>query len=179
MVEMTRKRIEREHANFTDQVMAFVLTCQCKDFARLTVSGMARQFNMDRTRLARIFKKISGLTLESFLKQERMHRSRDLLVNDEDLSVKEIAQIMGFCNSDYFTQVFKRFYGISPHKYREYRTQRSPSDRRHRIHDRRVHRQPVPKIKERRRHRRDRRQGADDRRSNARNKWIVLKRGQG
>ena len=41
------------------------------------------------------------------------------LLIETELSVAEIADKMGFCNSNYFNKIFKQYMGVSPLAYRK------------------------------------------------------------
>jgi YesN/AraC family two-component response regulator len=47
------------------------------------------------------------------------YRAASLLVEDEELTVGGLSGKMGFCNADYFIQIFKRYFGITSGRYRE------------------------------------------------------------
>lgn len=150
---------------FSDRVIKHVYTCTHEEFSELSVSGLADTFGVDRFKLSRTFKDEKGITLERFLHKERMFRCASLLVSDEDLTIKEVAAILGFCNCDYFIKKFKEYYGMLPSQYKEVKTSRSGTDRRKGLKDRRKNSNgPQPPEGERRKGVKDRRQGPNDRR---------------
>ena len=59
------------------------------------------------------------MTLEHFLFKEKMDRATYLLKAYQNITIKEIAERIGFCTSNYFIQKFKEYYGVAPGKYRE------------------------------------------------------------
>jgi len=157
---------EQKEDNFSERVIKYIATRSDEEFARLSVASIARKFETDRYRLSRTFKAEKGVTLENYLLQEKMCRCAFLLMGDRGTTVKEVSELMGFCTCDYFIQVFKRYFGIVPGQYKDYKTRRSGlEDRRTGPPDRRKNPDgPLPECGERRKGPRDRRTGPGDRR---------------
>ena len=61
-----------------------------------------------------------------YLSRTRIERSIELL-RDTDMSLLEIAGLVGFEDQSYFTKVFKKETGLSPKKYRDSRGARPPA----------------------------------------------------
>ena len=66
----------------------------------------------------KMFKDSIGKTPVDYINGIRINRSMQLLIETE-LSVAEIADKMGFCNSNYFNKIFKQYMGVSPLAYRK------------------------------------------------------------
>jgi AraC-like DNA-binding protein len=92
-----------------------------EEFAEFSVGTLAHSFNIDRFKLLRLFKKQTNMTLEHFLYKEKMARAAYLLKAYHNITIKQIAEKMGFCTCDYFIQKFKEYYGVVPSKYREFK----------------------------------------------------------
>ena len=105
-----------------DQVVRYVMGLTDKEFANLSVSTLAYLLNMDRYKLSRQFKKQIDMTVEEFLFKEKMARAAFLLKSAGNITVKEVSKRIGFCTCDYFIRTFKKFYGIAPGKYKEFKT---------------------------------------------------------
>lgn len=73
--------------------------------------------------LSRIFKTECGMPLHKYLISVRLKRGAALLAST-DLSVKDISQAVGFCNSDHFSKRFSQNFGTTPTAYR--RAHRTP-----------------------------------------------------
>ncbi len=74
---------------------------------QFSVSGMVKKF-----------KKAYGLTPMEYQNQTRLNTVKDKLAKS-DISIKEISQLLGFCDVTYFSSYFKRYVGISPNEYRK------------------------------------------------------------
>ncbi|MBP5298885.1 MAG: helix-turn-helix transcriptional regulator, partial [Lachnospiraceae bacterium] len=67
--------------------------------------------------LCRIFKKNTGKTLHSFIKEQKLERAA-YLIKHSSQSIKEIAWQLGYSNCGYFSHQFKLHYFCTPMEYR-------------------------------------------------------------
>lgn len=84
----------------------------------LNVDVIAAQFGMGRTNFYRKVREITSMSPNDYLRQCRMERASELL-RTTDLSVVEICGQVGISDAQYFSRVFKSFYGTPPSAYRE------------------------------------------------------------
>jgi two-component system, response regulator YesN len=110
----------KKKKTISDRVVEFVLNCSVDEFRNLTVNGIASFFHVNRCYLSRKFKSDKDFTLCEFLIREKLSRSVDLLRRDNHITIRALSAKMGFSNANYFIQIFKRYYGASPGRYREY-----------------------------------------------------------
>lgn len=68
--------------------------------------------------LTRGFKKKYGVTPIEYQKQKKIESAKQLLISDT-LSVKEIANHLGFCDAAYFSAYFKKYTGLTPKEYKK------------------------------------------------------------
>jgi len=64
-----------------------------------------------------VFKKETGKTFIKYLTEFRMEKAADLLLTKEEKTYM-IAEKVGYSDSNYFSYVFKRQFGMPPSKYR-------------------------------------------------------------
>ena len=109
--------------DLANQVTKFLLTCDDKMLRILSVTSLARLFNVDRSHLAREFKASKKYTLCQFIQKEKMGRAVCLLIlnSSSQLTVKRLSEKMGYCSPEYFREIFKKHFGVVPSKYREYK----------------------------------------------------------
>jgi AraC-like DNA-binding protein len=105
-----------------DQVIRHVMGITDKEFADLSVATLANSLKIDRYKLSRQFKLQTEMTVEEFLFKEKMARAAFLLKSAVGMTVKDVSERIGFCTSDYFIRKFKKYYGIAPGKYKEFKT---------------------------------------------------------
>jgi len=84
----------------------------------ITVSDMAKIMNMGEQSFAKKFVADTGTTPKKFSGDILASHAAKLLIGTE-LSVKEIAEEMGFCNEFYFSRFFKRHFCFSPTGFRQ------------------------------------------------------------
>ncbi len=83
----------------------------------LTVRGLARQIGYHPDYLSRLFNAEHGLSLNRFIREERLSRAAHLL-RTTDLPVKVIARMAGFSDPGYLDRCFRRRFGSPPRQYR-------------------------------------------------------------
>ena len=103
----------------SDRVVEYVLTRSLEELAVLTVEQISTYLKVNRSHLSRSFKNEKSFTIEEFIFKIKIIRSAALLKDEGDLTIKDIAQKMGFCRCDYFIRIFKLYFGTTPAKYRE------------------------------------------------------------
>ena len=85
---------------------------------RITLSELADAVSYSPGECCRVFKRVTGETIFSYLRSYRLTRGMELL-RDTDLSVSRIAYDIGFCTASYFTETFKARLGVTPLQYRK------------------------------------------------------------
>jgi two-component system response regulator YesN len=68
--------------------------------------------------LCAVFKKETGNTVNAFILDEKIKKAKELL-KDRSLKLKDISDMLGYRNANYFARVFKSVEGITPSTYRE------------------------------------------------------------
>lgn len=80
---------------------------------QLKLSDACRMAGISKTYFCYFFKNISGYTFKNYLHHVKVLKAKELL-NDRDLSITEIAHLLGYDDSNYFSTVFKKILGTSP-----------------------------------------------------------------
>lgn len=89
----------------------------------ITLDHLAEYANLNKYYLVHVFNREMGCSPISYLLDRRIGESNRLLENS-NISIRQISQQMGFSSSSYFSQSFRRYTGFSPAEYRR-QTQRS------------------------------------------------------
>lgn len=84
----------------------------------LRLDGLAEYCSLSKQQLIRQFKRHMNTTPMGYLTDYRLARAKELLFNQPQLSVKEIAAELGFENQQYFARVFAKHNGETPTHYR-------------------------------------------------------------
>ncbi len=72
---------------------------------------------MSKYRLSHRFREVLGVTFRDYLLKVRLERAKALLATD-DVSISEVAQMVGFNDLPHLDKAFKRYAGSSPSVYR-------------------------------------------------------------
>lgn len=78
-----------------------------------SVESLADFFTVSRSSLQRKVKMISGVTPGEYLRNYRLKRACQLLV-ESDMRINEVAFEVGFNSASYFTKVFYKIYNVTP-----------------------------------------------------------------
>lgn len=84
----------------------------------LTLDQLAEEAHMNKFYLSHAFKQEYGVSPINYMISRRINESKYLLA-ETDLSLSQIAQLLGFSSLSYFSQVFRKTQGISPMEYRQ------------------------------------------------------------
>jgi len=85
---------------------------------RLRLSQIAQESAMSLSCFERTFKREMGTTYTKFLNKFRISRAAKML-EQEELSISQIAYACGFNNPYHFTRMFNRIMAVSPRAYRK------------------------------------------------------------
>ena len=86
----------------------------------LSLELLGEKFHMNGVYLGQIFKKETGQTFLKYLTNVRISEAKRLL-REENSTVAETAQMVGYRTSQYFSQIFMRNVGMKPQEYKKQR----------------------------------------------------------
>lgn len=104
--------------DFTDCVMNAIKFIRSNLSARLTTTEIADSAFVSKSKLTKQFRKELSMSIQEYLYHILLYEATDLLVNDE-LSIQQISERLGFSDQFYFSRKFKQKYGLSPTAYRK------------------------------------------------------------
>ena len=84
----------------------------------LTLRDLGRKYFVNSSYLGQIFQKKYGQSFKDYLTAYRIEKAQSLL-RDTDLRIAEIAEKVGYRDSDYFLKKFIEANGCTPSKYRK------------------------------------------------------------
>ncbi|MFC4024707.1 helix-turn-helix transcriptional regulator [Oceanobacillus longus] len=82
------------------------------------IEEMAHDLHVHPSHLMRAFKKEKGTTISHLRNQKRIKEAKELLIHS-NLSMTDIAIMVGFSNSQYFSKMFKKEEGVTPKAFRK------------------------------------------------------------
>lgn len=83
---------------------------------QITIANLAKEMDYSVSYLRAIFRDRLGVSLGRYIRESRLSRAAEMLQNDA-LSVTEVAQKTGFESLFAFSRAFKNAYGVSPKAY--------------------------------------------------------------
>lgn len=105
----------------------------CKDVGKLAITYMkenfsqnqlslnlvAQQFHISQSYLTRVIKQKTGVSFTDYLNRLRINMATKLLTDkDNNYSINDISNMVGYSSQHYFSRAFKNYMGVSPNKYR-------------------------------------------------------------
>ena len=82
----------------------------------LTVADMADLVNLSPSAFAHLFRDVTGRSPYQFLKEMRLDRARELLV-DGNFTVARISKEVGYASVSHFISEFRGRFGVTPRSY--------------------------------------------------------------
>ena len=83
---------------------------------RLTLSETAKHCAVSPEHLSRVFKKETGFGFNEYLNLYRLKKAESILKSGQGKTIAQVAAACGFNDSNYFSNTYKKMYGISPSK---------------------------------------------------------------
>lgn len=84
----------------------------------LTLQSISERFFIHPNYFTRRFKEKYGQSFVDYLTSIRMRKAADWL-RETDIKIQDIANRVGFEEASYFSNVFRKYYGMTPKQYRE------------------------------------------------------------
>lgn len=112
--EQDNMSIEEKQQKLITKAIAYIQLHYADD-CRMT--EVASHVKLNSSYFSVLFKKITGDSFTAYLTRIRMEKAAHLLVTTE-MKIFEVATATGFEGSNYFINVFKQYYSISPKEYR-------------------------------------------------------------
>ena len=89
------------------------------DDADFSIDELASMFNMSRSAFYRRLKSVVGQSPIEYLKEYRLQYATELLLRDVEKTVAAIAYESGFSTPQYFSNVFRKRYHMTPNEWRK------------------------------------------------------------
>ena len=96
-----------------DQIYSYI----CDNYSLTSAREIAEYFHISQSYLCKLFHE-NGTTVTTVIQEIRLQHTRSLL-EQSDLSVQNIAELVGYHDLTYFIKLFKRNFSITPYQYRK------------------------------------------------------------
>lgn len=112
----TQRETASLHGQFRVSSLQELIHWTNQDYARkISIDEVAQRTGYSKYHFCSRFKSLTGITYMNYLNSVRVSHACLMLQNGE--SVQAVGRSVGFENSSYFTQVFKRIQHMTPHEY--------------------------------------------------------------
>jgi signal transduction histidine kinase/ligand-binding sensor domain-containing protein/DNA-binding response OmpR family regulator len=82
-----------------------------------SVESLCTQIGVSRSQLYRKIMALTNMSINNFIRTVRLKRAAQILIQD-DSSVFDVMNMVGFSNNSYFTRAFKAQFGCTPKQYK-------------------------------------------------------------
>lgn len=93
-----------------------------------SLAEIARSVGTYREKLSQIFREQTGMTVFTFIREERIARGVELL-GQTDIDVQDVAFLIGFNNAGNFATAFRERMGVTPSAYRQSMQERKMAEK--------------------------------------------------
>ncbi|WP_339165836.1 response regulator [Paenibacillus sp. FSL R5-0341] len=83
----------------------------------LSLDELGKVAHLHPVYFSKLFKQETGENVSNYISKKRLEKASQLL-QDSELRVNDIAQMVGYRKNQYFIQLFKVEYGVTPYQYR-------------------------------------------------------------
>ena len=85
----------------------------------ITLTAVAEEFHITSAHLSRIFKDNIGINFSEYVTEKKLLRAMELLKENANLCIADIANKLGYSTASYFSSKFKERFGITPGTYKK------------------------------------------------------------
>ena len=119
LVDIARKSSADQEPTMNNSLVSDMANyLQANYHSNISLAEMARVFSFTPNYCGRLFREMTGITFNDYLNNLRVKHACKLLLTS-NLPIREIAFESGFNSLEYFYTTFKKFYGVTPAKYRK------------------------------------------------------------
>ena len=115
IVQRLADSTEKKHIGIAANIKSYI---DRNIYYKINAELVAERFGFSVSQLGRLFKKEYGVTVYSYILGQKIDMA-DRLLKSSSLSLKEIADTLGFTDEHYFNNIFKKKRGITPGKARK------------------------------------------------------------
>ena len=120
LTEMLTHERRKEQPNYYQKIVEKAkCLMESNVYGTINLSNISQQIGISTSRLNDIFKTYTSMTPYQFYIHIKIHKAENLL-EQENVSVKEVAYRLGFEDQYYFSRLFKNKTGIAPSVWKKY-----------------------------------------------------------
>ncbi len=113
--ELSKIHIDKDSEKCINKALEIIYRSISSD---ISVDDLAKECCLSSGHFSHLFKEIVGVPPHSYVIFLRMEKARDLLLNTR-LSIREVGELVGCPDQNYFSRLFKKHTGMSPSDFRK------------------------------------------------------------
>lgn len=119
--EISQKEEERQNTEQTlySRIIEFLKTTKQYTDPDISRDSLAKELGTNRQYIIGAISDNANMSFNEFINSFRIDYARNLLLNEEDILIKEVYTEAGFKNRNTFSQLFKERFGMSPSEFRD------------------------------------------------------------
>lgn len=118
IIDVTKHMANRKK-NQSENIAAKAISYMTQNFRKeVSLEDVAKEVNINPYYFSKRFKEETGVNFIDYLTGIRIKKAKELLENPQ-LSIKEICIKAGYTDPNYFSRIFKKIENITPSEYRE------------------------------------------------------------
>ncbi len=121
LIEIRRQKMKEEEASGVSKMKQLepVISFINENFSRNpTIQDMAQTINASPQYLCRLFNKTFKMRPFVYMTLLRMQKAKELLIQEVDTPINNIAEATGYNDTSYFCSIFKKQEGVTPSEFR-------------------------------------------------------------
>ncbi|NLB90367.1 MAG: helix-turn-helix domain-containing protein, partial [Clostridiales bacterium] len=114
----SKNPVHRSYPSSEDTILSHACQYIRQNFVRtISVEELAQISHCSESYVSRIFKKRTGININTYINKVRVEASKDFLLKT-DLPISAIGESVGFNDPNYYSRVFTQLSSIPPREYR-------------------------------------------------------------
>ena len=123
-IDITQQERDQENTDNTDQtlyyrIVEYLQTTQQYTDPDISRESLARELGTNRQYIIDAISNNTNMSFNEFINNFRIDYSRNLLLKEENILIKEVYTEAGFKNRNTFSLLFKEKFGMSPSEFRD------------------------------------------------------------
>lgn len=103
---------------YRSEVFQCIQYIQCHYQENITLDILSRHIGISKNYLCKIFKEDTRCSIIHYINHYRMEKAAQLIAQN-NLSIKDISEIVGIHDQFYFNRLFKKFFNMTPSEYKK------------------------------------------------------------
>lgn len=102
----------------SSKIQKFIKYIEENSYGSISVTKMSNNLGISRSYLDQLVREEFNTSPSNYIIELKMNKAKELL-EQREMTVKEIANTVGYADQNYFSRIFKKFCGMTPTQYRE------------------------------------------------------------